>query len=65
MVAVILVVQHLRSHVAGRARSVLAVVGPENASDSEISDFEITTFAEHQVFRFDIPMNDFVLVNVF
>ena len=57
--------QHnFRSHVTRRARSVLSVLRAPDASNSEVCDAQIAIAVDDQVFRFDVSMNDLLLMNI-
>ena len=67
----ILSAHYFRSHINGRSAGIRRVLLPKFLGDSEISDAYIaytqllTTFGiKHEVFRFDIPMNDALVVQV-
>lgn len=61
---VILAAHHFRRHVAGRAASVLRVVLSPDPSNSEVRDSKIPIIFNHQILRFDVSMNDILVVDV-
>ena len=57
-----LATHHLRRHVAWRTRSVFLVFWVPNTSDAQVSDLEVPVLVEHQIFRFNIAMQDALLM---
>ena len=62
---VVLAAHDLGSHIAGRARCVLGVLGVPQASNTQIRDPQVAILVKDQVLRFDIPMQDGILVKIF
>lgn len=60
----ILSAHYFRSHITGRSAGIRRVLLPKFLGDSEISDAYIAFGIKHEVFRFDIPMNDALVVQV-
>src|SRR5688572_15982243 len=54
----------LRCHVAGRATGLLRVVWIPDASNAKIGDPQVAFLIENQIFRFDIAMQDGLVVHV-
>ena len=64
-VAVILAAHHFGRHVSGCARRVAVVFGAKNFGDSHVSDPHIAVLLHYDVLRFDVAMNDALVVHVF
>ena len=60
----ILLKYHLRRHIAGCPWSFVRVLPLVGFCNSKISDFDVAFAAKNKIFRFDISMNDIVLVDV-
>lgn len=67
--SMVLLAQDLRScnnwlltHVAQRAWCILAVVGPPDASHSQVSDPSVAIFLQHDVLGLEVSVNDAVVV---
>ena len=61
---VVLPAHHLRSHVARSPAGVCRIVGLDESSNAEIGGSEVALVVKDQVFRFDVPMDDVVEVQV-
>lgn len=62
--SVVLSAHHLRSHVAWSARGVLGVFWLEDPCDAHVSDPHIAIAVHHQIFRFDVSVNNPMTVHV-
>lgn len=60
----VLPLHHFRRHVPGRAAGFLGVVGGEELGDAEVGDVEEAFEVEDEVLGFDVPVDDFVGVDV-
>ncbi len=56
--------EHLRCHVAGSAWCIVRIIGSVNSCDTEVRQLQVPILVDHQIFRFNISMNNLVLVNV-
>ena len=56
---------HFRRHVTRRSRGISLVLGGVNPCDSHIGQPEISPRIEDEVFGFDIPVDDVVVVQIF
>lgn len=59
-----LLAHDLGRHVAWSAGRVLGVVRVPHSSDTQVSDLKVAIRVENQVFRFDVSMQDTLLVQV-
>ena len=62
--AVRLAAHHLRRHIAWSARCVLLVFRIPHASDAEVGDLEVPVLIEDQIFRFDITVQNTLLMQI-
>ena len=62
--AMVLTTHDLRCHVAWRSRCVFGILGVPQPCNTQISNSKVTIFIEDQIFRFDISMQDCILVKV-
>ena len=62
---VILAAHNLWSHVAGRARGVLRVLGVPQACNTQICDPQVAVLVKDQVLGLDITVQDGILVKIF
>lgn len=53
-----------RSHVAWCARGVFLVFGSPYSSDTEICDAQVAVGVKNEVFRFDVSVDDALVVDV-
>lgn len=54
--------QHFRGHVTGRATSLMRVLSFPVPCDSQISNTTISVFIKDDILRFDVAMDDIVVV---
>jgi len=55
---------HLRGHISWSSRCVFLILRRINPCDSHISESEIALGVKNEILRFDITMNDVILVQI-
>ena len=60
----VLTAHDFRGHVSRSARGILRVLRVENSGDTEIGEPQVAHVVEDQVFWFDVPVEDLVLVQI-
>ena len=61
-IRVVLSTNHFGCHVAWGSRSIGTVFNSEVPSDSQIGDSDVAVPVENEVFRLDVPVNDFIFM---
>lgn len=65
LIAVILFSHNLGSHVSRCSTCISAVFLPKILCNSQISKMQVPIRIKHQIFRFDIPMNNLLRMHIF
>lgn len=60
----LLPIHDFRSHVARRSTCIIGVILPKLPRYSQICDPQISLRVQYQIFRFDIPVDDLILMHV-
>ena len=63
--SVILPAHDFRSHIARSSTCIFFIIGVPNSCDSKVCNSQISLTIKYNVFRFDVSMNNAVVVQVF